>query len=693
MTDAESELTIDRELARGLRETWAPFFSRFGRLTSVQRATMASVLGGNDVLVCAPTASGKTEAACAPLVERRIRRDDPWTILYISPTRALVNDLYGRLERPLRDLRLRIARRTGDHRDTLTEVPHLLITTPESFDSLLCRGRTDDDHLLANVDAVVLDEIHLLHGTARGEQVKWLLERLRRLRRFARQEGWTRREAIQIVALSATVPSPEEVRDTYLSGGQLIRVPGGREIESVSVECARPTVEDALPAYIERLERAEKILVFSNSRKRVDRLALELRPLLEELGYEVRAHHGSLAQPEREAAEQAIKVERRIVVFATSTLEIGIDIGDIDLVVLDGPAPDIPAFLQRIGRGNRRTDRTRVMPCAGSMTEVLVQSAMMQAARESYLGPLEPGTHYAVARQQLASYIFQGPHRARGRTVLTGLVSTCAPEIDASALLDHLIAEGELVADQSGVRLGDDWSDATARGEIHSNIDGQYGQTVIDQSSGDAIAVGVRYGGGSRLGVGGNLLDVKGWHDFKIEVRRARDKRPVTGSWSYVSKGWIQGAGQPQAIRRYLGFAEDEWPVLHGGGVTTVFHFGGARRKALLELLASRTPASAGVRVDNWTVRMPGVVESKPAWLADVGPGTADILIADQLEQLEYAIALPRANKRLPLSIRLAEVRSWLAVEQQLRIAQASCWTIPSDPAVREALYLLLSEM
>lgn len=689
MNDGDSDLAADRALARRLSRTWDPFFGRFGRLTEVQRAAIPRILDGTSTLVCAPTATGKTEAACAPLVEQRIRRTDAWTVLYISPTRALVNDLYERLARPLDCLQLRIARRTGDHRDALTTIPHVLVTTPESFDSLLCRGRRGDDHVLAHVDAVVLDEIHLLHASARGEHVRWLLERLRRLRGQAWEEGWSRSECVQVVALSATVPSPDAVRNAYLPEGQLIQIVGGREIEAVAPDCDSPSVECALPAYIRCLSGPEKILVFSNARLRVDALAMHLRQPLEQLGYVVRAHHGSLSQGQREATEQAAKSESRIVVFATSTLEIGIDIGDIDLVVLDGPAPDVPALLQRIGRGNRRTQRTRVMACSGSMAEVLIQTAMLSAARESRLGPLEQGPYYAVARQQLASYIFQAPHRTRRRETLTSLLARCIPEVSAAGLVDHLTSIGDLEGNSDGLRLGGAWLEASARGEIHSNIEGQPGSTVIDQSTGEAIAVGVRYKGGERLAIGGNLLDVKTWLDHRIEVRKVTKGEAPLAAWSYTSRSWVQGAGQPQTVRRYLGFIEDEWPVLLEGCRCVVFHFGGARMKALLRLLISRAPSATGVKIDNWTLQLPSSKGVKPRWLLDVGPAIVDVLIEDQLEKLETALGRPRANKLLPLDIRAAEVRAWLNVEEQLRAVQTSRWVVPDDRDVVEDLLLL----
>ena len=132
--------------------------------------------------------------------------DDP----YAPPTRALVNDLYERLRGPASQLGLILRRRTGDHRERVEDIPHIVLTTPESFDSLLCRGRNSAyGHSLGFVSAVVLDEIHLLHGTARGEQLRWLMARLARVRTQMVESGLTRRADVQLVALSATIPDPE----------------------------------------------------------------------------------------------------------------------------------------------------------------------------------------------------------------------------------------------------------------------------------------------------------------------------------------------------------------------------------------------------------------------------------------------------------------------------------------------------
>jgi len=139
------------------------------------------------------------------------------------------------------------------------------------------------------------------------------------------------------------------------------------------------------------LNHPEKVLVFSNARRRVDLLAADVRPRLVALGYEVRATTAVSQGQSARRRKRRSRPKKRSSCLQTSTLEIGIDIGDVDLVVLDGPAPDVPALLQRIGRGNRRTNKTRVMTCAGSLAEVLIHAAMVEAARDGALDPSTAG--------------------------------------------------------------------------------------------------------------------------------------------------------------------------------------------------------------------------------------------------------------------------------------------------------------
>jgi len=671
----DADLGRDRDLARALPITWSAFFAGFGRLTGVQRAAIPVILNGQDVLVSAATASGKTEAACAPLVERLNRRRDPWTVLYISPTRALVNDLYERLYVPLARLGLRLDRRTGEYRSQSGRPPNVLLTTPESFDSLLCRGRRrgPDGHDLASVVAVVLDEIHLLHGTARGEQVRWQVERLRRLRRDARKNGWTADAALQIVGLSATLPNPAVVVEAFLPGGITLHVSGGRAIETVSAQSSSALVVEALPAYLALLHRPEKVLVFSNARKRVDTLTAALRPILSDLGYEIHAHHGSLDKAVREDAERAVKTEAKIVVVATSTLEIGIDIGDIDLVVLDGPPPDVPSLLQRVGRGNRRSQMTRVMACADGTLESLVQAALIDAARSGWLGGGERGPQHAVACQQVASYIFQSPKTFRKPGTVQSLLDACAAPIVARGLVPAMIATDELRLDGGGLRLGDVWRDKTNRGEIHSNIEGGSGFTVMDEATGQAIAFGVKGQRGRGLQTGGQLLEVRKWSEFKIEVRRTVDAERGSGDWQYSARPRIAGSGHPEAVRRFLGFEPEVWPYVDGDDATYCFHFGGSRRKAVIDLaLDTQVTVSEEVTTNGWLMRLPAGALEKPGWMAEVSAAALDVTIRARIDGLERVLGRPAANKRLPMDVRLDEVRGWLQLDNEVSQLRAA---------------------
>jgi ATP-dependent Lhr-like helicase len=420
-----------------------------------------------------------------------------------------------------------------------------------------------------------------------------------------------------------------------------------------------------------------------------------MRRDLRGLGYVVRAHHGSLDREEREAAEAAVRGESRIVLFATSTLEIGIDIGDIDLVVLDGPAPDIPALLQRIGRGNRRSGTTRVMTCAESLLDVLVHAAMLEAARDGWLGPDERGPQHAVARQQVASYILQARRISRARGKVQGLLDRCAEPVVAGRLLDGMVAREELLEDARGLRLGEEWLDRLGRGEIHSTIEEPPGVTVEDEETGQKIASGVAFQRGRGLRAAGHLLEVRRWSDFKLEVRRVSDERLARGEWGYRSRPWLKGAGQPQAVRRYLGLAEDQWPVIPAGDGETlyVFHFGGARRRAVLELLAAQSPDAPGPdAIDEWLLLLPISLTHptrKPDWLTQGNRAALDGAIAARLSRLERVLGRPQANRALPFAARLDEVRGWLRLDEELARLRDATWTTAHEPEVEAILRAL----
>lgn len=678
----------DCNISRSLPSTWQAFFQVFGRLKYVQREAIPKILHGDDVLILSGTASGKTEAACAPLVERNLMRKGPWTILYIAPTRALVNDLYQRLYNPAQRLNLIIKRRTGDHHNQLKKIPNILITTPESFDSMLCREGGNDNygHSLAHVVAVVLDEIHLLYGTPRGEQIRWLLKRLKRLRAFGAspKKSWVKGSELQILGLSATVPDPEGVNRYYFSGNAcIVQGESGRNIEPVMVTSKNNDLVSALETYLKQLEIPEKILVFSNSKMRVDSLSEKLKMSLEPLGYGVYAHHGRLDKKLRENAEYAAKTKDRIVVCATSTLEIGIDIGDIDLVCLDGPAPDVSSFLQRIGRGNRRSGNTRVMPFCESVQDFIIHSAQIEAARDGWLGDGAIGPEYTVIRQQIASYIYQSKKKKRSMKKLKELFNSNLIDENAfEAIVNQMIRDGELKEDRidgSVLKLGQYWLDkADEMGKIHSNIDSQLGMSVVDSASGRPIASGLIYNGGTGLSIGGKGFEICKWKNRTLEVKNSIGKSKA-GSWRYVSSSGYINSNQAATVKHYLEINMELWPVIRKNNLVYVFHFGGARTQAVLELIVNDYMLSSRiVEVSEWYICFNAVdFSGKPAAFTGFSLPLLKLSLQDSerlLNKIEKIMRRPAASKKLPFNVRVLEIWEWLNPVAEAEYVFGSMW-------------------
>lgn len=684
----DDSLLLDRTLISYLPRSWPVFFERFGRLTPVQRESIPPILAGEDVLICSATASGKTEAVCAPLLERNIDRRRNWNIIYITPTRALVNDLYERLQPSLSGMGLQIARRTGDHRDGNCHAAQIILTTPESFDSLLCRGRLEKGHILAPAVAVVLDEIHLLFGTARGEQVKWLLKRLFHLKKQALQKGWVADDKVQLIGLSATITAPEMVCATFMPAGKVIIVDGKREIELVSPPEVLVNSKNALLTYLHQLKRKEKILVFCNTRRQVDVLAAELARELENLAYKVVAHHGSLSQKLREQGEKTAREAEAVVIVATSTLEIGIDIGDIDLVILDGPAPNVSDLLQRIGRGNRRSGATRVMLCADSEQEAMINAAMLEAARDGYLGNETPGPQFAVARQQIISYLFQARRYCRSRRQVATLFNECMPGDFLDDLIKGMLSEGDLRQDREGLKMGSSWTERMGTGSIHSNIKDSGGCQVIDDITGASIASDVIYNSGKGIKSGGKMLQVKGLDRNRLLVNEKKHE-VEEGSWRYASHPWMKGSGQATAVRYHFGLAERQWPVIIKEGISYAFHFGGSRRNLVLDMMARRAgkEIKSTIAVNNeYYIAIKGNCSKKPAWMTAYSAASLRLGIVEQLAKLEYALGRPYVNKKLPLKVRIEEVKGWLKLDEEVAWIRAGQWELELDEMVREKL-------
>src|SRR6266545_7170230 len=314
MIDLPARLALKDRLPR----TWPAFFERHGDFTAAQLAAIPALLDGHDVIVCAPTASGKTEAALAPLVERHCPPARPAAgprILYLTPTRALAGDLLGRIEHPLQSLGISTGVRTHDASSFRPARPaDVLITAPESLDSLLA-GHAQ---LFAGLRAIVIDELHLFDGTPRGDQLRALLSRIRRIRAYARDRGDTPGAATQVAALSATLAEPAAVTERYVPGARLVQIPGGRAIEAAQIALAEGA--GALLGYLAtfRARGWRKALAFCNSRAEVEAYAAATRTR-SPFGGAVFAHYSNIAPRRRHEIERQFAEAEAAICFASST--------------------------------------------------------------------------------------------------------------------------------------------------------------------------------------------------------------------------------------------------------------------------------------------------------------------------------------------------------------------------------------
>jgi len=459
---------------------------------------------GSNVVVSAPTASGKTEAVVAPVVERLMQeRWSGLSVLYIIPTRALGNDMFERLEYRLIRMGITLRLKHGD-RPGLPEkknLPNILITTPESLDSIICR-RTE---ALVNVRTVILDELHLVDGTYRGDQLRILL---RRLKAVASNPDFS------IHALSATLSDPADVSSRYGTGFQVVTAKGHRTMDLTTVTSFSEL------SVLARKRRFKKLLCFCNKRKSVEATADELGEFF--APYPVVPHYGKLGPSLRNEAEKVMKESQVAVCVATSTLEIGIDIGDIDLVFLAEIPWSLSAFVQRIGRGKRRGDIINVAVLVQNEEEAAMIKDMVDAVEKGELESQDYQPDLSVAVQQIFSYLYQHKEGASDQDILD-LLSPLSSEDECLMILDHLEQEGRLEF------RNDKWL-ATAKlmargdkGHIHSNIPNTNELLVVDVDSRKQIGkISRRFS--NTFVLGHKTWQVVGADDKSVRVRRFEGK-------------------------------------------------------------------------------------------------------------------------------------------------------------------------
>jgi ATP-dependent Lhr-like helicase len=379
-------------LHEGVRHVLA---NRLGwsELRPVQEEAYRAVVARNDVLIIAPTAGGKTEAALIPVIDGIMKGAIPGVAaLYLAPLKALINDQEERFLDFCVPNGLELAKwhgdvPKGDRAWKDDEAPHILMITPESLEVLLMEG--DIAAGLSNLRYAIIDELHAFVESDRGVHMRVLLDRLDRL------AG----RKLQRIGLSATVGNPETIL-SWLAGGRHgqalvhIQAPIQEKHFSFILEAKEKRRMRALSQIIE----GKKALVFVNSRSDAEGISTALSGQVEQL----LVHHSSLSPAMRKEAEEAFSGEGSACIICTSTLELGIDIGDLDLVVQVGPPLSVSSFLQRMGRSGRRGKPPHVACVLKDARELLCMAAVIESASRKEIEPLiPPQKPYNVLVQQI----------------------------------------------------------------------------------------------------------------------------------------------------------------------------------------------------------------------------------------------------------------------------------------------------
>lgn len=431
------------------------------QLTDIQARAVQPIYEGEDAILISGTASGKTEAAVIPIASRIIDSRTSPVCIYVAPTKALLNDLHRRILAPLHQLGIELAMRHGDKPLTSGDQKKvsLLLTTPESLDVLISKGYP----FLERVKFIVCDEIHQVLGTPRGSQLLFLIERLKLLKPQPEV-------APQRIALSATLGNPSEVSVWFSARHKPAKIFSAGQQRPLTPEFHWINKPSELRDII-KISKAKKVLIFVNSRRMCDNLFLDLQNLSP---YRVFIHYSTLSKQQREYVESQFKRSEYAVCVATSTLELGIDIGSIEVIILFEPPNSVTNLLQRVGRGSRRFGETWAIMTPNTNLDLLHFCALTSLAQEGLVEDVSPGHFFSAVVQQMFSHIAS---KRNYRMHEQEAVDLCSPfswigQDDITSLLGQLCRlrylrpEPEWSSYQMGENLVPLFNDSA----IHSNI-------------------------------------------------------------------------------------------------------------------------------------------------------------------------------------------------------------------------------
>jgi len=422
-------------------------------LRPVQEASIGPVLDGMNAVVLAPTAGGKTEAAFFPLLSSMDTEDwRPVSVIYLSPIRALLNNQEDRVSKLAALVGRRAFKWHGDttpstRKKFINDPADILLTTPESLEAMLMSARVPARELFAGLRSVIIDEVHSFAADDRGAHLSALLERLTR---FCGRD-------VQRLGLSATVGNPDEIL-RWIQGsskrpGVVVDPKGAKRTPALALDYVA-NLENAATV-IKVLHPGKKRLVFVDSR----RTAEALGHILKQMEIMAFVSHGSLSFPERRDAERAFEEGTDCVIVATSALELGIDVGDLDHVLQIDSPPSVASFLQRMGRTGRRDDA--VPNCTFLTTKdsaVLQAAAILRLRQEGFVENVRPSRRAShILAHQIMALAVQAGGIARGdfwgwlegSTAFDGLSAE-----ERTSIVDHMVQAEILSSDAGKLWLG-----------------------------------------------------------------------------------------------------------------------------------------------------------------------------------------------------------------------------------------------
>lgn len=518
-------------------------FFPFPKLTDVQIQTIPIILSKKNSLIISPTASGKTEAVMAPICERMVKEfngefnSKKLLLIYIVPTKALVNDIYKRLENKLSRLNITSATKTGDANNfKLNEPQNVLFTTPESCDSLLSRH----PEILKEIKFIVMDELHFLDNNYRGDQLRILLKRIAKVANNLNE--------LNYYAMSATINESKEMCERYFKNSEIVISKGSRKIIFATINAGLSFRELEKIKNIFIKEKINRAIFFCNSRKITIKITAQLKEIFGK-DNRIFEHHSSISSELRKTIEKEMAREDNVLSLcvATASLEIGIDIGTIQAIVLIEPPLTVSSLLQRIGRGNRRTNKTICFGVFEDSEDKLIFTEMIDKARKGIIEDIKYQSDMSVVVQQILSLTMQKRNENNGKLTRKEIHEFLDILVDDPEYIDLIIEKiisddyieefrGKIIPTSKLLDFDDKF---VTRGRINVNIPGNHMMKVVDLSGnviGEIIRPNEKM---SKIQFAACKWDVNEIRKDRVIVNKTTGKASIPQFAPHQDNGWF----------------------------------------------------------------------------------------------------------------------------------------------------------